>query len=293
MQVRSHLQSRGVENRLHKAGASRLRAARGYALWPVQEADQICSGIFDPSRPFGDQFCWRQPDYARPTRHSSSATRRRLPARRRSYSLAMRRRIVRASSCVIWSATVRVSSARKRQCSGSQKRTFCKASYQLVGEMLRRSSSAVATSRAGRHQHRSHRVLSSRVHFLDKGRSHLGGLLICAKDLFVEATRASKPCHSTGSSTATTIKSHLLPRGPLLENMLEDREPVVAPDICAPTKNVGTPNAPRRKASSAAAARTRSVSGSSSVAQNKSAARPISSANAIQTVSSIGQASVP
>src|SRR5262249_37619832 len=56
-------------------------------------------------------------------------------------------------------------------------------------------------------------------------------------------------------------------------------------NICAPTKNVGTPNAPRRKASSAAAARTRSVSGSPSVAQNKSAARPISSANAIQTVS--------
>jgi len=37
-------------------------------------------------------------------------------------------------------------------------------------------------------------------------------------------------CPSTGSSTATTIKSHLLPRGPLLENMLEDREPVVAPE---------------------------------------------------------------
>src|SRR5262249_17063113 len=59
-------------------------------------------------------------------------------------------------------------------------------------------------------------------------------------------------------------------------------------NICAATNNVGTPNAPRRNASSAAAARTRSVSGSSSVAQNKSAARPIFSANAIQTVSSIG-----
>src|SRR5215471_13540102 len=57
-----------------------------------------------------------------------------------------------------------------------------------------------------------------------------GDLFICAKDLFVEATQASKPCHSTGSSTATTIKSHLLPRGPLLENMLEDREPVVTPE---------------------------------------------------------------
>src|SRR5262249_31747973 len=34
-----------------------------------------------------------------------------------------------------------------------------------------------------------------------------GDLFICAKDLFVEATQASKPCHSTGSSTATTIKS--------------------------------------------------------------------------------------
>ena len=29
----------------------------------------------------------------------------------------------------------------------------------------------------------------------------------CAKDLFVEATQASKPCPSTGSSTATAIKS--------------------------------------------------------------------------------------
>src|SRR5215469_18704701 len=66
--------------------------------------------------------------------------------------------------------------------------------HQLVGEMFRRSSSAVATSRAGRHQHRSHRVLSSRVHFLDKASATLGGLLICAKDLFVEATQASKPC---------------------------------------------------------------------------------------------------
>jgi hypothetical protein len=46
--------------------------------------------------------------------------------------MAMRRMIVRDSSWVIWSATVRVSSARKRQCSGSQKRTFCKASHQLV-----------------------------------------------------------------------------------------------------------------------------------------------------------------
>src|SRR5262245_11568714 len=36
----------------------------------------------------------------------------------------MRRMIVRLSSLVIWSATVRVSSARKRQCSGSQNRTF-------------------------------------------------------------------------------------------------------------------------------------------------------------------------
>src|SRR5215472_4260835 len=106
--------------------------------------------------------------------------------------------------------------------------------------MFRRSSSAVATSGAGRHQHRSHRVLSSRVHFLDKGRSHLGGLLICAKDLFVEATRASKPCHSTGSSTATTIKSHLLPRGPLLENMLEDREPVVTPEHLRTDKELQT-----------------------------------------------------
>jgi hypothetical protein len=32
----------------------------------------------------------------------------------------MRRMIARASSCVIWSATVRVSSARKRQWAGSQ-----------------------------------------------------------------------------------------------------------------------------------------------------------------------------
>src|SRR5262249_25786505 len=43
--------------------------------------------------------------------------------------------IVRASSWVISSATVRVSSARKRQCSGSQKRTFCMASDQLAGEL--------------------------------------------------------------------------------------------------------------------------------------------------------------
>src|SRR5215472_14205843 len=52
----------------------------------------------------------------------------------------MRRMIVLAASWVIWSATVRVSSARKRQWLGSQKRTFCKASHQLVGEMFRRSS---------------------------------------------------------------------------------------------------------------------------------------------------------
>src|SRR5215813_9845068 len=48
--------------------------------------------------------------------------------------------------------------------------------------MFRRSSVGVATSRAGHHQHRSHRVLSSRVHFLDKGRSHpLGSCLSAPK----------------------------------------------------------------------------------------------------------------
>jgi hypothetical protein len=42
-----------------------------------------------------------------------------------------------------------------------------------------------------RQQHRFYRVPSSRVHFLDKGRSYLGDLFICAKDLFVEATSAA------------------------------------------------------------------------------------------------------
>jgi hypothetical protein len=38
-----------------------------------------------------------------------------------------------------------------------------------------------------RHQHGSYRIPSSRVHFLDKGRSHLEGLLISAEDLLVDA----------------------------------------------------------------------------------------------------------
>src|SRR6516165_3827120 len=75
----------------------------------------------------------------------------------------------------------------------SQKRTFCKASHQLMGEMFRRSSSAVATSRASRHQHRSHRVLSSRVHFLDKGRSHLWGLAHLRQRFVRRCQRRKKP----------------------------------------------------------------------------------------------------
>src|SRR5215470_2846985 len=52
--------------------------------------------------------------------------------------------IVRASSWVIWSATVRVSSARKRQCAGSQKRTFCMASDRIGRDV--QAISDVATS---------------------------------------------------------------------------------------------------------------------------------------------------
>src|SRR5262245_21086706 len=46
-------------------------------------------------------------------------------------------------------------------------------------------------------------------------------------------------------------------------------------NICAPTKNVGTPNAPRRKASSAAAARTRSLDPQVSPETNRQRSRSL------------------
>src|SRR5215813_11063237 len=69
--------------------------------------------------------------------------------------------------------------------------------HQLVGEMFRRSSVGVATSRAGHHQHRSHRVLSSRVHFLDKGRSHpLGSCLSAPKTCSLKPSPLEAQFHS-------------------------------------------------------------------------------------------------
>src|SRR5215813_4200398 len=70
--------------------------------------------------------------------------------------------------------------------------------------MFRRSSVAVASSIALTAFSRQSAV---ECIFWTRAAATFGGLLICAKDLFVEATQASKPCHSTGSSTATTITS--------------------------------------------------------------------------------------
>src|SRR6516164_9249846 len=136
-----------------------------------------------------------------------------------------------------------------------------------------------------------HRSITHRVHFLDKRPQPPWGLLICTKDLLVEATPASHATLARLPPQQLNLISYR--EGHFLRTCLRIVSRSLPQNICSPTKNVGTPNAPRRKASSAAAARTRSVSGSSSVAQNKSAARPISSANAIQMVSSIGQTSVP
>src|SRR5262249_42694012 len=82
--------------------------------------------------------------------------------------------------------------------------------HQLVGEMFRRSSVGVATSRAGHHQHRSHRVLSSRVHFLDKGRSHpLGSCLSAPKVCSLKPLPLEAQFHSDRARSEKSVLSFI------------------------------------------------------------------------------------
>src|SRR5215813_1015177 len=82
--------------------------------------------------------------------------------------------------------------------------------HQLVGEMFRRSSVGVATSRAGHHQRRSHRVLSSRVHFLDKGRSHpLGSCLSAPKICSLKPLPLEAQFHSDRARSEKSVLSFI------------------------------------------------------------------------------------
>src|SRR5215472_668452 len=87
--------------------------------------------------------------------------------------------------------------------------------------MFRRPSVGVATSRAGHHQHRSHRVLSSRVHFLDKGRSHLWGL-VYLRQRFVRWSQAPRHGGSDGQNL----------RRPTLTEAFPDPAKSTFPDAC-------------------------------------------------------------
>jgi len=106
-----------------------------------------------------------------------------------------------------------------------------------------------------------YRSITHRVHFLDKAS---GDLFICAKDLLVEATVTKGWRHAPLLARLPPQQLNLISyrEGHFLRTCLRIVSRSLPQNICSPTKNVGTPNAPRRKASSAAAARTRSVSGS-------------------------------
>src|SRR5262249_39601698 len=101
----------------------------------------------------------------------------------------MRRMIVRASSWVIWSATVRASSARKRQCAGSQLK-FLAISLPRHLSPLTEKAPAIdgrgKLSRAGRHyEFGPSRSAPCRAEHSLVALTTSGDLFIYAKDLFV------------------------------------------------------------------------------------------------------------
>src|SRR5215471_21405860 len=106
--------------------------------------------------------------------------------------MAIRRIIVRAASWVIWSATVRASSARKRQCVGSQMKFLA---ISLPRHLSPWPKKAPTITGRGKLKQSGVRGLNSALPALPTKAEHplvalplFGDLLVSAKDLFVEAT---------------------------------------------------------------------------------------------------------